>query len=261
MPIVKKGEGSNVKDYRGVTLMPTLYKIYVSILAKRLKKEMDEKSMIPPNQMRLRKGMGVIGNIYVLNYLVHRRIRKKNRVMVVMFVDLKAAFDSVDREQLEKSFIRCGVKEGLKSRIMEIFRETKSKVRASDESGETVSMARGVRQGCPLSSHVFNLLLGDIEEEMRMKEWGGVRLGEERIDSLLYADNIVLLAEDEEGIAGLITGLEKYLDGKKLVLSIDKSKVMRFRKGKGRKKKWVAWWKDRKLEEVKECKYLDIRCR
>ena len=69
-------------------------------------------------------------------------------------------------------------------------------------------------------------------------------------------NNIVLLAEDEEGLAGLITGLEKYLDGKKLVLSIDKSKVMRFRKGKGRKKKWVAWWKGRKLEEVKEFKYL-----
>lgn len=32
MAIVKKGEGAKVKEYRGVTLMPTLYKVYASAL-------------------------------------------------------------------------------------------------------------------------------------------------------------------------------------------------------------------------------------
>lgn len=51
----------------------------------------------------------------------------------------------------------------------------------------------------------------------------------------------MLLAEDEEGMAGLITGLEKYLDRKKLILNVNKTKVMRFRAGSGRKKVWTAW--------------------
>lgn len=41
-------------------------------------------------------------NIYVLNYLINRQIGKKNGGMVVLFVDLKAVFDSVDRELLIK---------------------------------------------------------------------------------------------------------------------------------------------------------------
>jgi len=63
VPLVKKGAGEKVEDYRGVTLMPTLYKVYVRVLTERLKEEMEEKSMVPQNQTGFRKGMGVIDNI------------------------------------------------------------------------------------------------------------------------------------------------------------------------------------------------------
>ena len=57
-------------------------------------------------------------------------------------------------------------------------------------------------------------------------------------------------------MAGLITGLEKHLDGKKLRLNIDKTKIMRFRTKGGRKREWTGRWKGVKIEEVKEFKYL-----
>lgn len=43
VPIIKKGEGEKVEKYRGITIMMTLYKIYVTILAERLRKEVEEK--------------------------------------------------------------------------------------------------------------------------------------------------------------------------------------------------------------------------
>lgn len=45
--LVKKGTGDRVENYRGVTLMPTLY---VGILTERLKKEMEEENMMPESQ-------------------------------------------------------------------------------------------------------------------------------------------------------------------------------------------------------------------
>ncbi|KMQ82370.1 endonuclease-reverse transcriptase, partial [Lasius niger] len=48
VPLVKKGGGERVEEYRGVTLMPTLYKVYVGVLTGRLKEEMEEKAMLPP---------------------------------------------------------------------------------------------------------------------------------------------------------------------------------------------------------------------
>lgn len=43
VPLVKKGAGKRVEEYRGVTLMPTLYKVYIGVLKERLKEEIEEK--------------------------------------------------------------------------------------------------------------------------------------------------------------------------------------------------------------------------
>lgn len=67
--IVKKREGERVRDYREVTLMPTIYKLYVAILAERLREEKEKKRIVPHNQTGFRKGMRAIDNIYVINYL------------------------------------------------------------------------------------------------------------------------------------------------------------------------------------------------
>ncbi|XP_018375576.1 PREDICTED: uncharacterized protein LOC108769213 [Trachymyrmex cornetzi] len=72
VPVKKKGQGNDVRDYRGISIMPTLYKVYTAVLAERLREEIEGKGMIPPNQTGFRKGLGTLDNIYVINYLVDR---------------------------------------------------------------------------------------------------------------------------------------------------------------------------------------------
>lgn len=57
-----------------------------------------------------------------------------------------------------------------------ISRETKNKVKACGETGEIFWTGRGVRQEYPLSPNLFNILIADLEEEMRKGRWDGVRL-------------------------------------------------------------------------------------
>lgn len=76
---------------------------------------------------------------------------------------------------------------------------------------------------------------------------------------MAYADDIVLLAEEEEEMRSMIGRLEEYLDRKRLELNAGKTKIMRFKRGGGRikKKKWR--WKRRRMEEVKEFSYLGYK--
>lgn len=83
IPIVKKGEERKVEEYRGVTLMTTFYKIYMMVLAERVRKECEGKGMIPQNQTGFRKEMGTLDNIYILNYLVNKQLERGKKAMAL----------------------------------------------------------------------------------------------------------------------------------------------------------------------------------
>ena len=144
VPIAKKRGARKVEEYRGVTLMPSAYKVYTSVLAERLEEEVEEKGMMPEGQAGFRKGRGVIDNIYVLNYLVERQLERGGKV-VASFVDLRTAFDSVDRGILEKSLEERGVSEGLRRRIREIYEETRNVVKVGNKIGKRFWMKKGGR--------------------------------------------------------------------------------------------------------------------
>lgn len=174
-PIIKKESGEVAKDYRKITLMSTLYKIYTSVLMERVKEELEKKEIIPDNQTEFRKGMGVMDNIYVLNYLINKRLKAK-KTLVAIFVNLKACFDSLDRKLIEEAMEKNGIRKGLRVRVAEIFKEIKSRVKVGEKVGDCFWLARGVRQGCPISPMLFNILIVDLEEEMRKKRWGGIKM-------------------------------------------------------------------------------------
>jgi len=69
-------------------------------------------------------------DIYTLNYLINRQIERKGEKLVALFVDLKAVFDSMDREELIRVMRVRGVREGL---VKEILRETKSRVKVEGQ--------------------------------------------------------------------------------------------------------------------------------
>lgn len=81
---------------------------------------------------------------------------------------------------------------------------------------------------------LFNIIIVNLEDEMGKVKWTGIRLGERNVYTLAYADNIVLFSKDEERMRSMIGRMEKYLERKRLELNVDKTKIMRFRKEKGR---------------------------
>lgn len=136
VPIIKKGEGERVEEYRRVTMTQTEYKVYVVILAEKLWGEIESKRLIPPSQTGFRKGLGTMDDIYVINYLLNRQVNRKEG-KIILFIDLKAAFESVDRKVLVEAVKRREVREGLVRSCEEVLRETVSMVeRVSEKEKE-----------------------------------------------------------------------------------------------------------------------------
>lgn len=79
-----------------------------------------------------------------------------------------------------------------------------------------------------------------------------VKVKEEKVKVLGYADDLVILAKEEEEMRWLLKRFETYCDEKGLEVNTEKTKIIRFRRGGGRRSKLKWWWKGKELEEVKE---------
>lgn len=77
----------------------------------RVKEELEEKEIIPDNQTGFRKGIRVMDNIYVLNYLINKRLKAK-KTLVAIFVNLKACFDSLNRKLIEEAMEKRELERG-----------------------------------------------------------------------------------------------------------------------------------------------------
>lgn len=107
--------------------------MYTDIIREKLEKEVEKKELLPEGQAGFRKGRSTLDNIYVLTHLVQREKEKGNgsKRIYALFIDLKAAFDNVDRGVLWNILERKGINERLISRIKNIYERTEVVIRTS----------------------------------------------------------------------------------------------------------------------------------
>jgi len=150
-PIYKKGDRKEAKNYRGITLMDMAYKIYASILNRKMKKVAEER--MEEGQFGFRTGRGTTDAIFTLNYIVNRELSKNKGKIFVFFADLKAAFDRVDRAKLGEMLREAKIGKRLRRRIMETYKETNNVVKVGNRKSKEFWTKCGVRQGCPMIQH------------------------------------------------------------------------------------------------------------
>lgn len=152
------------------------YKIYTDILRERLLKEIRELKIYNESQFGFREGRSTIDAIYVLKNACQHWMEKKGKVYVA-FLDLKAAFDNVDRGELLNILKEKNINEGLIAAVMSVYRETNNAVRVENKIAGEFWTKGEVRQGCKLSTEIFNIYINDLEKELSKVKAGGIVVG------------------------------------------------------------------------------------
>ncbi|CAH8442066.1 unnamed protein product [Schistosoma haematobium] len=202
VPIYKSGSKSSCDNHRGISLTNIISKILASIIIRRLTKT--RKLQTRENQAGFRPGRGCIDHIFTIRQVLEHKHTYRRPTMVV-FLDLKAAFDSVDRKILCQCLSLKGVPQKYINLVKALYSNTTSRVRAYGELSSTFATSSGVRQGCPLSPFLFNFIIDLLMEiTFSSTEFSGIDLlpGGPLID-LEYADDIVLFGEDADRIQSL----------------------------------------------------------
>ena len=111
--------------------------------------------------------------------------------------------------------------------------ETKSCIKINQLCSDYFSISNGVRQGDPISSTLFSIFINDLVYKIKTLNYG-IKLEDQNVSILLYADELVLIATNEYELQEMIETL--YLWTKKWRISInsEKSNIMHFRTARKR---------------------------
>ena len=164
IPIYKnKGSKDDPKNYRPITIISCLDKLFTSILNERLTKFSDEVNLICENQAGFRKGYSTIDNVFVFHTLIDmfKPLKKK---LFCIFIDFEKVFDKVWTEGLWHKLILNNIKGKVYSIIYNMYQGIKSRVSSDGNNSIFFPCNNGLRQGENLSLFLFSLYLNDIEE-------------------------------------------------------------------------------------------------
>ena len=125
--------------------------------------------------------------------LAHQFIRP----LWVAYVDLKAAFDSVDRNALWQLLASLGIPPTILSLFMALYTDTVSCVRVDCLNSERFPVLSGVRQGCAVAPDLFLVPMHWLMEHTIHRAMVGTTIGKDKesFSDRDFADDVALLAE------------------------------------------------------------------
>ena len=130
-----------------------------------------------------------------------------NQPLHVAYVDLKSAFDSVDRMALLQSLRGIGDPQFLVRLIEDLHDGTTSRIYIAGTLSDSFFTTSGVRQGCILAPVLFCRAIDCIME--RVASTVGIIMGNDTFIDLDYADDVALLADSDVTLRSALDEMDK----------------------------------------------------
>ena len=157
VPLHKKGKLDDVNNFRGITLLSKVGKLFSRILNNRLTEWAEEYYVYIETQACFRECMGTVDNIFVLYGLISHVLNKGEKLFCA-FVDFTKAFDYVVRDILWYKLIKLGVRGKILNVVMSMYKHIKSRVKLDGNISVGFNCNLGVRQGECLSPFFIRYL-------------------------------------------------------------------------------------------------------
>ena len=184
-------EESVTSNYRGISITSCLGKLFSAVLCKRLYNEIETNNLISKYQIGFVKGKRTSDHIFVLKYIIEE-YKSKKRPVYACFVDLKKAYDTIWRDGLfYKLLYNHKLSPTFELILQSMYSNLESCVKIDGSVSKFFALTIGLRQGCNLSPHLFNMYIDDLSRVLERIDNDPVKLNGTPISCLMYADDMI----------------------------------------------------------------------
>lgn len=244
-------------NYRGISLISCISKLYSSIINARIVQFCDENDLIVEEQNGFRRGRSCDDHVFSLTSIIENRLND-NKNTFCAFIDLEKAFDWLNRDLLLYSLLRLNIKGKIYNSVKSLLHSTQACINLAESlNTDWFDITAGVRQGDPLSPTLFSIYINDLVIRLR-ENCPTLTFGDQNVNSLLYADDMVVFTENENDLQLCLDTMEKWCREWRVKVNEEKSKIIHFRKARDLVTEYEFTINKVILGKVDEYKYLGV---
>jgi len=212
LPIYKrKGDPMECGSYSGIKLLEHAMKVVERIFKDRIRQQIDINDML----FGFMKGKGTIDAIFIVRQM-QEKFRAKGKKLYAGFVDMVKAFDRVPRDVIRWAMRKLGVEEWLVLAVMTVYTGAKTVVQTVYGNTNGFEVKVGMHQGSALRLLLFVMVMEALSREFRVA----------LLWELLYADDLVVLAETDEDLIKRLNKWKDFVENRDMRVNMNKTKVM-----------------------------------
>ena len=252
VPIHKDDSRLEMSNYRPISLLPTLSKIFEKLMYARLISFFSRHSILYENQFGFQSNMSTEYAVnQVLNYIVETL--EKNEIGVCIFLDFAKAFDTVNHEILLAKLEHYGIRGVALNWIRNYLTNRMQCTEIGDTQSELELIKCGVPQGSVLGPLLFLIYINDIVNSSKL------------FNFTLFADDTSLYysCKNTNNLESVINcelaKISDWLSANRLSLNVAKSKLLYYtNKNRSSLKDIEIKINGEVLNEVDSAKYLGV---
>eukprot|EP00775_Hariotina_reticulata_P000499 gene499-biopygen1079 len=257
--VFKKGDASDLDNYRPIAVGAVLGKLFSMLVDARLSSYSEACGYRAEGQAGFRLNHRTSDHVFVLQHLVDRCHLQPSQRLYVCFVDFRKAYDLIRRDLLMERLAAIGVSGNMLHAILQMYWHAPMQPKLRNQVASPFDSTRGVKQGDPLSPLLFGLFIDQLEHWLAVHvPAAGVQLGPTLLQLLLYADDLALVASSPAALQQLLDSLAGFCQQYAMEVNVRKTEVVEFRRPRTRPTDWQWTFAGHVLPVSQQFRYLGV---
>ena len=253
-------KGNVASNYRPIACLPLMWKLLTCVCSEKVYSHLADKNILPDEQKGCRKRSRGTKDQLLIDKQILEHCKKCQRNLAMGWIDYKKAYDMVPHTWLLEATKMVGIADNILSLLECSMPQWKTQLTCNGDMLGEVKIKRGIFQGDSFSPLLFIIVLIPLSLILNETQIGYNIAGHDKINHLLFMDDLKLYAKNEAELDSLIQTVRIVSDDIGMEFGLEKCAVLILKRGKMSKSQGIELPDGRRMKDVDLVgyKYLGI---